>query len=75
MVELVPDIAEVMTMFAKLFDKAVHVVLRDEEGITAIEYAILGALIGVGLITAVGLFTPLLSTAFTNLGNMLDGVR
>lgn len=62
-------------MFAKLFDKAVHIAIRDEEGITAIEYAILAALIGAGLITAVGLFTPLLSTAFTNLGNLLDGVK
>ena len=60
-------------MFAKLFDKAVHIAIRDEEGITAIEYAILAALIGAGLIVAVGTITPLLSTAFTSLGNLLDG--
>jgi pilus assembly protein Flp/PilA len=62
-------------MFAKFFEKTVHVVLRDEEGITAIEYAILAALIGAGLIAAVATFTPLLTTAFTNLGNLLDGVK
>ena len=60
-------------MFAKLFDKAVHVVLRDEEGITAIEYAILAALIGAAVIAAVATFSPLLNTAFENLGKLLDG--
>jgi pilus assembly protein Flp/PilA len=44
---------------------------KAEEGITAIEYGIMAALMAVALVTAVGLVTGGLNTAFTNIKNTM----
>lgn len=49
--------------FKTTFAKAV----REEDGITAVEYAVMGALIAVALIAAVGTLTGGINTAFTNI--------
>jgi pilus assembly protein Flp/PilA len=49
--------------------KFIQSLARDERGVSALEYAILAGLIVGVLVTAVGVFSGDLSTAFTNLGN------
>jgi pilus assembly protein Flp/PilA len=44
---------------------------RDEEGVTAIEYGLIAALIALVIIGAVGLVGTNLNTAFTNVANHL----
>lgn len=46
--------------------------LNDEEGATAIEYALIAALIAVALITALDAFGTDLAEFFTDLGGKLD---
>ncbi len=43
----------------------------DEEGVTAIEYGLIAALIAVVIITGVKLVGSSLNTEFTNIGNCL----
>lgn len=45
--------------------------LRDEEGVTAIEYGLIAALIAVMIIIGAGLVGTELNTLFTNIGNCL----
>jgi pilus assembly protein Flp/PilA len=45
--------------------------LRDEDGITAIEYGIMAALISTVLVTAVAFITGGLTTVFTRVGGLL----
>lgn len=45
--------------------------LRDETGATAIEYALIAALMAVAVITGIGFLSDDLETAFTNIGNCL----
>ena len=51
----------------KTFGKAA----REEDGITAVEYAVMGALIAVALITAVTALTGGINTAFTNIKTII----
>lgn len=44
---------------------------REEDGITAVEYAVMGALIAVALIAAVGTLTGGISTAFSNISSIV----
>lgn len=44
---------------------------NDESGATAIEYGLIAAIVGVGLIAALGTLKDNLSTTFTNVGNEL----
>jgi pilus assembly protein Flp/PilA len=53
--------------FRKTFAKAV----REEDGITAVEYAVMGALIAVALIAAVGTLTSGISTAFEHISTIV----
>ena len=53
--------------FRKTFAKAV----REEDGITAVEYAVMGALIAVALITAVGTLTGGIGSAFSNISSIV----
>lgn len=50
------------------FAKAV----REEDGITAVEYAVMGALIAVALVTAVGALTGGIGTAFDNIAGIVS---
>ncbi|MGK9170676.1 Flp family type IVb pilin [Inquilinus limosus] len=59
-------------MLRKFFKKA-RQVARDEQGITAVEYAILGALIAVGLAAAIPTLTGAFSDAFTKISEEVGG--
>ena len=48
--------------------------LRDETGLTMVEYAVGGALIIVVCITAIALVGTRANTAFTNIANALNGI-
>lgn len=43
--------------------------VRDEEGVTAIEYGLIAALVAVVIIAGLKVLGPALSTLFTNIGN------
>jgi pilus assembly protein Flp/PilA len=45
--------------------------LQDEQGVTAIEYGLLAALIGVGIITAAALLGTKIGDLFTTIANKL----
>lgn len=45
-----------------------------EEGVTAIEYGLLAALVGVAIITAAALLGTKIGTLFTAIANKLGGV-
>jgi len=47
--------------------------LKNEDGATAIEYGLIAALIGVAIITAVGLVGTSLNGTFTSISNALAG--
>lgn len=48
--------------------------LHDEDGVTAIEYGLLAALVGVAIITAAALLGTKISSLFTAIANKLGGV-
>jgi pilus assembly protein Flp/PilA len=48
--------------------------LHDEEGVTAIEYGLLAALVAVGIIVAATALGTNLSTLFTNIATKLGAV-
>ena len=45
--------------------------IAEEDGVTAIEYALIAALVTAVLVTAVGFVTGGLTTVFTRIGNLL----
>lgn len=45
--------------------------LKDEQGVSAVEYAILGSLIAAALVGAVGTLSGKFSTVFTSISNNL----
>jgi pilus assembly protein Flp/PilA len=47
--------------------------IRDERGVTAIEYGLIATLVAVGLITALGLMGGALQTAFGSVVTALGG--
>ena len=47
--------------------------LKDESGATAIEYGLIAALVGVGLIAALGNLQVALSALFESIGTTLGG--
>jgi pilus assembly protein Flp/PilA len=49
----------------KTFKSAVQAFIADEGGVTAIEYGLIAALIGVAMATAAGLLGTKISQAFT----------
>lgn len=49
--------------------------LRDEEGVTAIEYGLIAALIAVVIIAAVGIIGTQLNITFENIGACLGGAK
>jgi pilus assembly protein Flp/PilA len=48
--------------------------LKDESGATAIEYGLIAALVGVGIIVALGALEDGLSDIFNKIGTKLSGV-
>jgi pilus assembly protein Flp/PilA len=50
-----------------IMSKFIQNFVRDERGITAIEYALIAGLISIALVTIVGTLTTGLGTAFTNI--------
>jgi pilus assembly protein Flp/PilA len=48
--------------------------LRDEDGVTAIEYGLIAGLVAVALVVAVGSMTGGLSTIFSDLGVKLTNL-
>jgi len=49
--------------------------IRDEEGVTAIEYGLIAALIAVAIITATTLLGSNLSTLFTTIADKISSVN
>lgn len=49
--------------------------LKNEDGATAIEYGLIAALIGVAIITAVGLVGGSLNTTFSTISTKLDAAN
>lgn len=56
------------------FMKGVNRFIRDEEGVTAIEYGLLAALIAVAIIVGAGLVGTQLNTLFTDIAGELGFV-
>jgi pilus assembly protein Flp/PilA len=48
--------------------------LADEEGATAIEYALIGALMAAAVVAALAILTPGISAAFQKIATKLSGV-
>jgi pilus assembly protein Flp/PilA len=46
--------------------------IRDESGATAIEYGLIAAIIGIGIVTSLTTLKGNLSTLFTNVGTNLN---
>ncbi|MGL4243495.1 MAG: Flp family type IVb pilin [Beijerinckiaceae bacterium] len=49
--------------------------VKDESGATAIEYGLIAAIVGVGIIAALGTLKNSLSNTFTAVGNSLNTAR
>lgn len=47
--------------------------LKDESGATAIEYALIAALMAAAVIAAIGILSPAISNAFTAIKGKLEG--
>ena len=56
------------------FVKKVQHFLVSEDGPTAVEYAIMVALIGVVVMTGAGILGTQINTTFTNLGTTVSGI-
>jgi len=55
----------------KTFKSAVQAFIADEDGVTAIEYSLIAALVGVGMVVAAGLLGDQISLAFTKVTTTL----
>jgi pilus assembly protein Flp/PilA len=55
------------------FMQGVNRFIRDEEGVTAIEYGLLASLIAVAIIVGAGLVGTELNTLFTDISTCLSG--
>ncbi len=54
---------------------AIQRFVKEEDGVTAIEYGLLAALVGVAIITAAALLGTNISSLFTSIANKLGGVK
>lgn len=52
---------------------AVRTFINDEDGVTAIEYGLIAALIATALVTAVAYITGALDTSFQSIANQMTG--
>jgi pilus assembly protein Flp/PilA len=55
----------------KTFKSAVQAFIADEDGVTAIEYSLIAALVGVGMVAAAQLLGTEISAAFTKVTTTL----
>jgi pilus assembly protein Flp/PilA len=55
----------------KTFKSAVQAFIADEDGVTAIEYSLIAALVGVGMVVAAQLLGDEISAAFTKVTKTL----
>ncbi|WP_332876035.1 Flp family type IVb pilin [Massilia sp. S19_KUP03_FR1] len=55
----------------KTFISAVQAFIADEDGVTAIEYALIASLVGVGIVLAASALGTTISAAFTYVGSKL----
>jgi pilus assembly protein Flp/PilA len=55
----------------KTFKSAVQAFIADEDGVTAIEYSLIAALVGVGMVTAATLLGKEIGLAFTKVTDTL----
>ncbi len=49
--------------------------IQDEEGATSIEYALIAAIVSVGIITALTVFAEALSSVFNRVSTTVDAVH
>lgn len=56
------------------FIYAVKAFAHDEDGVTAIEYGLIAALVGVAIVTGATLLGDELGTIFNAIGNKLSGI-
>jgi pilus assembly protein Flp/PilA len=56
------------------FIPAVKAFIQEEDGITAIEYGLIAALVGVAIVTGATLLGGNLNTLFSAIGNKLNGI-
>ncbi len=54
---------------------AIQRFVNEEDGVTAIEYGLLAALVGVAVITAAALLGTNIASLFTSIANKLGGVK
>ena len=54
---------------------AVKTFIADENGVTAIEYGLIAALMGAAVVAGIALVSGGLSTVFTKIGTKLTGVN
>jgi pilus assembly protein Flp/PilA len=54
--------------------KTINRFLRDESGVTAIEYGLIAALVGVAIIIGAGLLGTALNSTFATIANTIGGV-
>jgi pilus assembly protein Flp/PilA len=57
------------------FTTAVKTFMADENGVTAIEYGLIAALVGVGIAVAAQALGTNLSALFDNIGTSLAGIK
>jgi pilus assembly protein Flp/PilA len=55
----------------KTFKSAVQAFIADEDGVTAIEYSLIAALVGVGMVAAANLLGDQIALAFTKVTTTL----
>ena len=63
------------TVFSALYTRVIRPIkarLRLEDGLEAVEYALIAALLSVVIIGAIGIFSGGLETAFNNIANTLE---
>jgi pilus assembly protein Flp/PilA len=60
----------------KTFKSAVQAFIADEDGVTAIEYSLIAALVGVGMVIAATALSTQISAAFTKVSTVLaDAIK
>jgi pilus assembly protein Flp/PilA len=68
------DFCEEVTMMKRIMNKVVYFLTNKERGATAVEYALMVALIAAVIIAAVTLLGTNINTIFTNIAARFNGV-
>jgi pilus assembly protein Flp/PilA len=67
------DICEEVKVMKKFFNKVVYFLISRERGATAVEYALIVALIALAIVVGVTAVGGGLNTAFTNISTQIEG--